>query len=194
MFIRYKLAAIKLVTPSREHLEKHYADLSDKPFFKGLITCTYSYPSTPPRNEGWVAWVKSSNASLNRYAERPHLCHGLGRPWRRQDRSQYVGIANLNGRLLYTKTYPLTALLGATNPLASAPGTIRGDFAIVRKSKSRREWRWGITLTVYQDVGRNVCHGSDSVENAKKEIALWFAKGEVVEYKQSQFDWIYEKP
>jgi nucleoside-diphosphate kinase len=47
---------------------------------------------------------------------------------------------------------------------------------------------------VYQDVGRNVCHGSDSVENAKKEIALWFAKGEVVEYKQSQFDWIYEKP
>ena len=64
------------------------------------------------------------------------------------------------------------ALLGATNPLASAPGTIRGDFAL--------------------DVGRNVCHGSDSVENAKKEIALWFPKG-TVEYKASQFDWIYEK-
>ena len=66
------------------------------------------------------------------------------------------------------------ALLGATNPLASAPGTIRGDFAI--------------------DVGRNVCHGSDSVENAQKEIALWFKEGEVVSYKSSQFDWIYEKP
>lgn len=35
----YKLAAIKLVTPSKEHLEKHYEDLSDKPFFKGLVTC-----------------------------------------------------------------------------------------------------------------------------------------------------------
>ena len=35
----YKLAAIKLVTPTKEHLEKHYEDLSDKPFFKGLITC-----------------------------------------------------------------------------------------------------------------------------------------------------------
>lgn len=35
-------------------------------------------------------------------------------------------------------------MIGATNPLASAPGTIRGDFAI--------------------DVGRNVIHGSDSVE------------------------------
>lgn len=66
-----------------------------------------------------------------------------------------------------------TVLLGATNPLASAPGTIRGDFSI--------------------DVGRNVCHGSDSVENAKKEIALWFKDGEVVSYKASQFDWVYEK-
>lgn len=45
-------------------------------------------------------------------------------------------------------------LLGETNPLASLPGTIRGDFCI--------------------DVGRNLCHGSDSVENAEKEIALWY--------------------
>lgn len=75
----------------------------------------------------------------------------------------------LSFRLSLTKS----AILGATNPLASAPGTIRGDFAI--------------------DVGRNVCHGSDSVENAKKEIALWFKEGDVVSYKQSQFDWIYEK-
>lgn len=66
-----------------------------------------------------------------------------------------------------------TAILGATNPLASAPGTIRGDYAI--------------------DVGRNVCHGSDSVENAKKEIALWFKSDEVQSYKAAQFDWIYEK-
>jgi len=38
-------------------------------------------------------------------------------------------------------------MLGATNPLESAPGTIRGDFAV--------------------DVGRNICHGSDSVESAE---------------------------
>lgn len=37
---------------------------------------------------------------------------------------------------------------------ASEPGTIRGDYCI--------------------EVGRNVIHGSDSVENAQKEIALWF--------------------
>lgn len=66
------------------------------------------------------------------------------------------------------------AILGATNPLASNPGTIRGDYAI--------------------DVGRNVCHGSDGVESAKKEIALWFGKDEVMSWKMANFDWIYEKP
>lgn len=40
----FKLVAIKLTTPSKEHLEKHYADLSDKPFFKGLVTCTSLNP------------------------------------------------------------------------------------------------------------------------------------------------------
>lgn len=44
-----------------------------------------------------------------------------------------------------------------------------------------------------QDVGRNVCHGSDAVESAKKEIALWFNKDEILEYKLAQHDWIYEK-
>ncbi|KAA8908037.1 hypothetical protein TRICI_004864 [Trichomonascus ciferrii] len=64
------------------------------------------------------------------------------------------------------------AILGATNPLQSAPGTIRGDYAI--------------------DVGRNVCHGSDSVETAKKEIGLWFKKEEVQSYKLANYAWIYE--
>ncbi|CAJ0768200.1 22402_t:CDS:2, partial [Entrophospora sp. SA101] len=48
-------------------------------------------------------------------------------------------------------------MLGETDPLKSAPGTIRGDYCI--------------------EVGRNMCHGSDSVENAEKEIALWFPNG-----------------
>jgi len=122
----YKLAALKMVSPSKEHLEKHYEDLSDKPFFKGLVTYMLSGPIVAMVWEGREA-VKT-------------------------------------GRVL----------LGATNPLASAPGTIRGDYAI--------------------DVGRNVCHGSDSVENAKKEITLWFGKDEVHSYKAAQFDWIYEKP
>lgn len=63
-------------------------------------------------------------------------------------------------------------ILGATNPLASAPGTIRGDFGI--------------------DLGRNVCHGSDSVDSAEREINLWFKKEELVDWESNQAKWIYE--
>ncbi|CAN0242609.1 unnamed protein product, partial [Phaeothamnion confervicola] len=63
-------------------------------------------------------------------------------------------------------------MLGATNPLESAAGTIRGDFAL--------------------DVGRNVCHGSDSVESAEREIALWFAPGELCDDEPALECWIYE--
>lgn len=40
----FKLAGIKMVTPSKEHLEKHYADLSSKAFFPGLISYMNSGP------------------------------------------------------------------------------------------------------------------------------------------------------
>jgi nucleoside-diphosphate kinase len=37
-----------------------------------------------------------------------------------------------------------------------------------------------------------VCHGSDSVESAKKEIALWFKEGEVLAYESPVKNWVYE--
>jgi nucleoside-diphosphate kinase len=42
----FKLVAIKLTAPGKEHLEKHYADLSDKPFFAGLVNCTSTVPAS----------------------------------------------------------------------------------------------------------------------------------------------------
>lgn len=53
-------------------------------------------------------------------------------------------------------------MMGETNPLASKPGSIRGDFSI--------------------DIGRNIIHGSDSAESAKKEIGLWFKDEELVSW------------
>ena len=63
-------------------------------------------------------------------------------------------------------------MLGATNPADSAPGTIRGDYCI--------------------QVGRNIIHGSDAVESANKEIALWFSEKEVISWQQANNAWIYE--
>ena len=63
-------------------------------------------------------------------------------------------------------------MLGETKPSESLPGTIRGDFAV--------------------EVGRNICHGSDSVESAEKEIALWFNKDELCDWTPVASPWIYE--
>jgi len=62
-------------------------------------------------------------------------------------------------------------MLGTTNPLDSAPGTIRGDFSLI--------------------MGRNIIHGSDGVESAKAEIALWFPEG-LQQYQHHSQPWIYE--
>jgi nucleoside-diphosphate kinase len=51
-------------------------------------------------------------------------------------------------------------MMGATNPLDSAPGTIRGDYAL--------------------EIGENAVHGSDSVESAERELAIYFTEDELV--------------
>lgn len=105
-FQSLKKTYFSLNQASKELLENHYADLSARPFFPGLVSYMASGPVVPMVWEG-LNVVKT-------------------------------------GRVM----------LGATNPADSAPGTIRGDLCI--------------------QVGRNIIHGSDSVESANKEIALWF--------------------
>ena len=62
-------------------------------------------------------------------------------------------------------------LIGATNPLESEPGTIRGDY--------------GIT------IGRNIIHGSDAPETAESEIKLWFG-GDLCSWESAMTPWLYE--
>jgi nucleoside-diphosphate kinase len=63
-------------------------------------------------------------------------------------------------------------IVGETDPLDARPGTIRGDFA--------------------QQIGRNLIHASDSPENARKEINLWFIDQEIIPYKKIDETWLYE--
>src|SRR4029079_4360130 len=50
-------------------------------------------------------------------------------------------------------------MMGSTNPLQSAPGTIRGDLAV--------------------ELSENVVHGSDSPESAERELGIFFADGDL---------------
>ena len=61
-------------------------------------------------------------------------------------------------------------LIGATDGVKAPPGTIRGDFAL--------------------SVQNNLIHGSDSPDNAKAEIALWFKPEELVSYTPVDSPWI----
>ncbi|MEI6731485.1 MAG: nucleoside-diphosphate kinase [archaeon] len=66
-------------------------------------------------------------------------------------------------------------MVGSTEPKSSAPGTIRGDFSSVESyAISDKKER----------AARNLIHASDSVENAKREIAVWFTEKEIYNYKK----------
>ncbi len=63
-------------------------------------------------------------------------------------------------------------MIGATNPLTSEPGTIRGDFGV--------------------NIGRNLIHGSDATETAQHEVSLWFKDEELVNWQPDIKAWLYE--
>lgn len=55
-------------------------------------------------------------------------------------------------------------LVGATDPINAAPGSIRGDFALT--------------------VTPNAIHAADSIENAERELAIFFSQSEIVRYSK----------
>jgi nucleoside-diphosphate kinase len=67
----------------------------------------------------------------------------------------------------------MRTMMGKTNPQEALPGTIRGDFA--------------------QQTGRNIIHGSDSIESARREIDLFFNDYELLEMKRTVDPWLFEK-
>ncbi|WP_432799289.1 nucleoside-diphosphate kinase [Poriferisphaera sp. WC338] len=62
-------------------------------------------------------------------------------------------------------------LIGATNGQKADPGTIRGDFGM--------------------SGGFNMIHGSDSLESAERELALWFPEG-TLDYSRTLDTWCYD--
>ena len=62
--------------------------------------------------------------------------------------------------------------MGATNPAVADPGTVRGDLGL--------------------ETGRNLIHGSDSLESAKREVALFFRKDELHPYPRDVDRWVFE--
>lgn len=62
--------------------------------------------------------------------------------------------------------------MGSTRPTEAAPGSVRHDFAL--------------------EVGRNLTHASDSVENGQTEVSLWFTDQELVSWERAIDPWVFE--
>jgi nucleoside-diphosphate kinase len=117
-----RLVALKLVQPSRELAEKHYAIHKGKPFYESLLSFLTAGPTVAMVWEGREA----------------------------------VAVAR--------------TLMGPTDGTKAPPATIRGDFAT--------------------SIQNNLVHGSDSVENAAAEIALWFRPDELVRWQPVDSPWV----
>ena len=99
---------------------------------------------------------------------------------------EHVGKPFFDGLVSFITSGPIVAMalegngavaivrktMGATNPADSPPGTVRGDYGI--------------------DIGRNLVHGSDSVESANREVALFFDTAELIDYSRATDPWITE--
>ena len=58
----------------------------------------------------------------------------------------------------------IRSMAGKTNPVEAQPGTIRGDYALITR--------------------KNIIHASDTLENAKKEIEIFFKSNEILKYQK----------
>ena len=120
----YKIIAMKMLQPTREIAEKHYAEHVGKPFYERLI------------------WYITSGPIVAMVIEGENVVQGARH------------------------------IMGATRPDEADVGTIRADFA--------------------QKMEYNIVHGSDSVENAEREIGIYFTADEICREWKTTLDIIME--
>lgn len=158
-----KLVGLKMFAPDSNLVEKHY-----------LV------------DPGWMK--KVGEKSILSYEKK-----GLKAPYSDPEK---VGRKVLNNLKKYMTSGPVIAMVwegnqavgivrkitGGTEPLTSDVGTIRGD----------------LTIDAYQIADtddrpiRNLIHASGETEEAKKEIALWFSKAELLDYRLIQEQILYD--
>ena len=121
----FKIIGMKLLHPTLEHAQKHYAEHVGKPFYNNLINFITEGPIVAMVLEG-------------------------------------VNVIDITRKMM-----------GSTDPQQAAPGSIRFDYAQIKEC--------------------NVVHGSDSVESAEREIAIYFKPEELFKAKDNTEDYFVRK-
>jgi len=158
-----KLAGMKMIVPTSDHIEKHYTVDPNWRIVTGEKTIkSYKDKGLPPPSEDPLAITAIILENLKKYMVSGPV---IAMVW------QGVHAVKI-----------VRKITGGTEPLTSDVGTIRGDFVLDSYQLSDIDGR----------SIRNLIHASGSVDEAEKEILLWFKPEEIINYRLVQDEILYD--
>jgi nucleoside-diphosphate kinase len=158
-----KLVAMKMMVPTSELVEKHYLVNPEWRRITGEKTIeSYKKKGKKPPTEDPYKMTEMILRGLKKYMSSGPVVAMI-----------WQGVHSIG---------IVRKLVGGTEPLTSDVGTIRGDYTIDSYELSDLDGR----------SVRNLVHASGNVDEAEKEIDLWFKKDELVDYKLVQETILYD--
>jgi len=158
-----KLVAIKMVIPSKELALKHYSVDPEWAIKTGTKSIeAYKAKGLTPPTEDPIEFAEKIRKNLLDFISSGPI---VAMVWQGMNA---IGIVR--------------KITGSTEPLASNPGTIRGDYTIDSYNAADTDSR----------AVRNIIHASSSVEEANSEINLWFDKKEILNYRLIAEEILYD--
>ncbi len=158
-----KLTGVKMIVPTAEHIEKHYTVDSEWRRVTGEKTIkSYRDKGLIPPSEDPLAITAIILNNLKKYMVSGPV---IAMVW------QGIHAVKI-----------VRKITGSTEPLTSDVGTIRGDFVLDSYQLSDADGR----------AVRNLIHTSGSVDEAEKEILLWFRPEEIINYRLVQEQILYD--
>ena len=158
-----KLAGMKMIVPNSDHIEKHYTVDPNWRSVTGEKTIkSYKDKGLAPPSEDPLAITAIILENLKKYMASGPV---IAMVW------QGVHAVKI-----------VRKITGGTEPFTSDVGTIRGDFVLDSYQLSDADGR----------AVRNLIHASGSVDEAEKEISLWFKPEEIINYRLVQDEILYD--
>ncbi|MBI2612282.1 nucleoside-diphosphate kinase [Candidatus Kaiserbacteria bacterium] len=159
-----KLIGLKMVVPTAEHVEGHYTlDPSWRKVTGEKTIASYRSRNLPPPSEDPLEITAKILKNLKKYLTSGPI---ICMVWQGAHAVELV-----------------RKITGGTEPRTSPVGTIRGDFVVDSYVMSDADDR----------AVRNLIHASGSISEAEMEIPHWFEKKELIDYKVTHEDILYEK-
>jgi nucleoside-diphosphate kinase len=158
-----KLVGLKMLIPSKDMTLKHYSIDPEWAIKSGTKTFeSYKAKGLPLPGKDPVEFAEGIRRKLTDFMSSGPV---VAMVW------QGMGAVSI-----------VRKITGSTEPLSSLPGTIRGDYTIDSYTAADADAR----------AVRNIIHSSGSVEEAMKEIAIWFDKKEILNYRLVSEEIIYD--